>query len=442
MAARPLSAWRASVHPTARSLAAALRIPRTGFVMECKRASPTEGVIRQAYDPVVVAREYVPFADAISVLTDEPFFQGSLEHLRAVREAVDLPVLCKDFVVDPYQVYEAREAGADAILLMLSVLDDEAYATCSAAAADAGIETLTEAHTGDELARAVLLGAPVIGINNRDLATLRVDLDTMRRLAPLVPADRVVIGESGIRSHADTRSLGALVDGLLVGTTLMRSGDPAHATRALVFGLTKVCGLTRPDDARSAWASGATHGGLIFAAESPRAVDEELAERVRASAPLRWVGVFVNESPARIAAMAHRLRLAAVQLHGEETAADVVALRPLLPSGCEVWKALRVRGNIPPVSSTGADRLLLDRWHPHVRGGTGESFDWSLLDGHGEKHRLILSGGLTPESVPAAESLGVAGLDVNSGVEEAPGIKSPGRMAAFLAARRGAGREH
>jgi len=206
--------------------------------------------------------------------------------------------------------------------------------------------------------------------------------------------------------------------------------------------MTKVCGLTRCEDAEAAWAAGATHGGLIFAPESPRCVDEETAARVRDAAPLRWVGVFVNDSPRRIAALAARLRLAAVQLHGDETAEDVAALRPLLPPGCEVWKAVRVQDALPGITSTGADLVLLDRWHPSVRGGTGERFDWSLLSGHADKNKLILSGGLTPESVAIAEAIGIAGLDVNSGVEDGPGIKSPGRLAAFFAARRGAGREY
>jgi indole-3-glycerol phosphate synthase/phosphoribosylanthranilate isomerase len=442
MRERPLASWRAAVRPSPRSFAAALRVPHTGFVMECKRASPSEGVLRDRYDPAAIAASYAPYADAISVLTDGPFFRGSHDHLRAVRSAVDVPVLCKDFVVDPYQVFEAREAGADAVLLMLSILDDDSYAACASAAAAAGIETLTEAHSGVELDRALALGAPVIGINNRDLSTLRVDLDTVRRLAPRMTRERLVICESGIRSHSDVRELGPLVDGFLVGTSLMRSTGLPHAVRALVFGMTKVCGLTRPEDAEAAWAAGATHGGLIFAAESPRAVDEATAERVRLAAPLLWVGVFVNDSPRRIAAIASRLRLAAVQLHGDETADDVAALRSLLPPGCEVWKAVRVRDEMPATGDTGADRVLLDRWHPSVRGGTGERFDWSLLAGGADKGRLILSGGLTPETVAAAETLGVAALDVNSGVEHSPGIKSPVRLAAFFAERRGTGREH
>ena len=438
----PLATLLADSRPAERSLAAALRGGRTGFVLECKRASPSEGLIRKDYDPAALAAAYAGYADAISVLTDEPFFQGSLDHLRAVRQSVSVPVLCKDFVVEPYQAFEARAYGADAVLLMLSVLDEPAYRECAAAANEAGLETVTEVHDERELDLALALGAEVIGINNRDLETLEVDLGTLRRLGPRVPADRVVLCESGIRTHSDVLELRGLVDGFLVGTSLMRQPDLSAAVRRLVYGITKVCGLTRPEDARAAARAGATHGGLVFAAESPRRVTEEAARVLRDAAPLEWVGVFVNETPDRTAELADRLCLAAVQLHGEETRDDVGLLRRLLGKRCEIWKAVRVRDVIPRVEDTGADRLLLDTWQPDRRGGTGVRFDWSVVQRHPQRDRLVLSGGLAPDVAGAAERLGVWGLDVNSGVEESPGVKSPRRLEAFFAARRGLGRNH
>jgi indole-3-glycerol phosphate synthase/phosphoribosylanthranilate isomerase len=324
---------------------------------------------------------------------------------------------------------------------MLSVLDEASYRDCVAAAAESGIATLTEVHSDDELEVALRTGAPVIGINNRDLTTLRVDLDVTRQLARLVPADRVVICESGIRSHAEVRRLAPLVDGFLVGTSLMRATVLPEAVRALVFGMTKVCGLTRPEDARAAFEAGATHGGLIFAPGSPRRVTVDQAAVVRQAAPLRWVGVFVNERAEVVADYARRLGLAAVQLHGDESRTDIAALRPALPRGCDVWKAVPVIDRIPMVADTGADRVVLDAASPAQRGGTGARWDWSLLADHPDLDRLVLAGGLTPELATAAEATGVGGLDVNSGVEERPGIKCPVRLAAFFQARRGLGRE-
>lgn len=437
------------IAPSDRSLAAALRRPRTGFILECKKASPSEGIIREKYNPAAIAAVYSPFADAVSVLTDEPFFHGSLAHLEAVRSATPAPVLRKDFVVDPYQVVEARAHGADAVLLMLSVLDDAGYRECAATAREVGIETLTEVHSEAELDRVLTLGAPVIGINNRDLRTLQIDLATTARLAPRVPADRVVVCESGIRTHLDVVAHRDQVDAFLIGTTLMRSALLDRAVRQVIHGHTKVCGLTRAEDARAAWEAGATHGGLIFAAESPRRVEVDHAAAVMRGAPLEWVGVFVNEALDHVVRTAGRLGLAAVQLHGDESSAQVAALRTHLPPEVEVWKAVRVRDRESleadlsmQGAAASADRVVLDTFREGQRGGTGERFDWSVLAAFPAVRldRVVLGGGLTPEVAAQAETTGVWGLDVSSGVESEPGKKDHDLVRAFLAARRGTGR--
>jgi indole-3-glycerol phosphate synthase / phosphoribosylanthranilate isomerase len=441
MQAAPLDTFRAGLEPSDRSLEQALLVPRTGFILECKRASPSRGLLRQDFDPAAHAADYAWAADAISVITCQRGFQGRLDYLGQVRAAVDVPVLCKDFVVDPYQVYEARRHGADAILLMLAVLDDAGYRACRAAADEVGLDALTEVHDEAELERALALDARVIGVNNRDLKTLTLDLTTTERLAPRVPADRVCVTESGVFSHQDVLRLRGLADAFLVGSSLMERADLPRATRELVTGRFKVCGLTRPDDARAAWAAGATWGGLILADESPRRVDETRAAEVRAAEPgLRWVGVFVNERPSEVARLAATLGLSAVQLHGEEDQLYVGGLRRLLPADCAVWKAWRVGDRIPRLGETGADRLVLDARAPGARGGTGQRFDWSLLDGHPERDQLVLAGGLSPDNAAEADGQGTWALDVNSGVEDAPGIKNGAKLRAFAAALRGRGR--
>jgi len=439
-AARPLAGFAGALVPSRRSLEEALRRPRTGFILECKGASPSQGVLREGIDLDAVIAAYAPHADAVSVLTDERYFGGSFARLRSLAAGLHAPVLCKDFVVEPYQVFEARHHGADAILLMLSVLGDEEYRDCAAVAGRLGLDVLTEVHAAAELDRAIALGARIIGINNRDLRTLEVDLAVTERLAPRVPGDRVVVAESGIGTHADTRRLRHLVDGFLVGTALMRQPDLAHATRALVHGYTKVCGLVRPADAAAAAALGATHGGMILARESPRYVEPSGRAELRAAAGFRWVGVFVNAPVEEVAAVAADLDLAAVQLHGEETRDAIVTLREQFAGRREVWKAIRVRDRVPRVDEVGADRLVLDTYAPGARGGTGRRFDWRLLADYPDLGRVLLGGGLTPEAVAAAEAVGAWGLDVNSGVERRPGEKDPTLLAAFLDARRGAGR--
>ena len=223
-----------------RSLAAALRTrngqsrsPQPALIMECKAASPSRGTIRSDYDPASLATQYAPYAAAVSVLTEPDRFNGSFDDLATVREVVDVPVLCKDFIVDEVQVLAARSLGADAVLLMLSVVPDDVYRELAELAHSLGMEVLTEVSTPEEMHRAAALGAEVIGINNRDLRTLETDLARTEEMAPLAPAGVVLIGESGVGAPDDVRRLSGLVDALLVGSSLSGAPDPAEAARDL-----------------------------------------------------------------------------------------------------------------------------------------------------------------------------------------------------------------
>ena len=435
---RPLADLLEGLGPSDRDFEAALRHQRPAFILEIKPASPSRGLIRAASELDAVIGAYRGFATAVSVLTDPRFFGGSFELLSRVRAGLFQPVLCKGFILDAYQVVEARRAGADAVLLMLSLLDDVQYRAAADLAGRLRMAVLTEVHSGSEMNRATALGARIIGVNNRDLRTLGVDLAVTERLAPLAPAPAIVISESGIGSPADVRRLAPIVDGFLVGSAPMASADPEMTTRALIFGPTKVCGLTSPDDAAAAWELGATHGGLVFAADSPRAVTVAAARPIRAAAGLRWTGVFVNEPASRVAAIANDLGLQAVQLHGDEDTSYAVQLRAKLSPETEIWKAVPVGSVAPPPTDRAFDRRLLDRADPGRRGGTGRTFDWGLLAGLADPDHCILSGGLTPANAAAAAATGISFLDVSSGVERAPGRKDYPTMARFFAARRAA----
>ena len=223
-----------------RSFAAALRTrsgqgrsPQPALIMACKAASPSRGTIRSDYDPASLAAQYAPYAAAVSVLTEPDRFNGSFDDLAAVREVVDVPVLCKDFIVDEVQVLAARSLGADAVLLMLSVVPDDVYRELAELAHSLGMEVLTEVSTPQEMYRASALGAEVIGINNRDLRTLETDLARTEEMAPLAPAGVVLVGESGVGAAEDVRRLSGLVDALLVGSSLSGAPDPAEAAREL-----------------------------------------------------------------------------------------------------------------------------------------------------------------------------------------------------------------
>jgi indole-3-glycerol phosphate synthase len=208
---------------------------RVSLIAEVKHASPSKGVLIEPFDPVALGRTYAASgAAAVSVLTDSRFFQGHLDHLRAVRAAVALPVLRKDFVIAPYQVYEGRAAGADAILLIAAALSDSQLADLHALACSLGIAALVEVHQADELERALAVGPRLLGINNRNLKTFRVSLETTAQLAPLVPSGVTLVAESGILTGEDVRRMGALgAHAVLVGEALLRAADIGAKVREL-----------------------------------------------------------------------------------------------------------------------------------------------------------------------------------------------------------------
>ncbi|MBI2469970.1 MAG: indole-3-glycerol phosphate synthase TrpC [Planctomycetes bacterium] len=206
------------------------------IIAEIKKASPSLGIIREDFNPVEIARIYeTNGAAAISVLTDEKFFQGSLSYLTGVKKSVNLPVLRKDFIVDPYQIYEARSAGADAILLIAALLSWEEMQRYLDLASELGMECLVEVHSETELKMVLKTNARIIGINNRDLATFKTDLETTLRLKPMIPAEKIVVSESGIKSRVDVEKLMEEgVDAILVGETLMKSDDISAKLRELL----------------------------------------------------------------------------------------------------------------------------------------------------------------------------------------------------------------
>ncbi|WP_431222308.1 bifunctional indole-3-glycerol-phosphate synthase TrpC/phosphoribosylanthranilate isomerase TrpF [Serratia sp. L9] len=424
---QPLASFQNEIEPSTRGFYHALQGARTAFILECKKASPSKGLIRENFDPVEIASVYRDFASAISVLTDEKYFQGSYDFLPLVSQTVTQPVLCKDFMIDPYQVYLARYYQADAILLMLSVLNDEQYRQLAAVAHSLNMGVLTEVISEEELQRAIQLEARVIGINNRDLRDLSIDLDRTRTLAPRVPHGVTVISESGINNYRQIRELSRYANGFLIGSALMSEPHLRSAVRRVILGDNKVCGLTRPQDAAAAYQAGANYGGLIFVGRSPRCLDIARAREVTAGAPLKYVGVFCDAALDTVVQTAESLGLFAVQLHGAEDQAYISALRAKLPTGCQIWKALSVKDHLPARDLQHVERYLLD----NGAGGTGERFDWSVLQGQ-TLDNVMLAGGLSADNCVDAAQLGCAGLDFNSGVESQPGIKDAARLDAVF----------
>ncbi|MCA9506918.1 MAG: bifunctional indole-3-glycerol-phosphate synthase TrpC/phosphoribosylanthranilate isomerase TrpF, partial [Myxococcales bacterium] len=282
--------------PSANNFFQALEQSPVAYICEIKQASPSLGLIRKDVNVLDVAKLYSPFADAISVLADEKYFLGSLENVLSVSHKKYAPLLCKDIVVSPWQIYQARRYGADAVLLMLSVLDDDNYRACEKIACDLKMAVVCEVHDEEEMKRANQLKAKIIGINNRNLKTLEVDVNTTERLLNLAWKDALIISESGFATHRQIYRYKDKVKGFLVGTSLMRQERIDRALRELIFGRVKICGLTNAYDAKIAYDNGAYYGGLNFSPLSQRCISVDEARSIIDGSPLSYGGIFVNQS--------------------------------------------------------------------------------------------------------------------------------------------------
>jgi indole-3-glycerol phosphate synthase/phosphoribosylanthranilate isomerase/anthranilate synthase/indole-3-glycerol phosphate synthase/phosphoribosylanthranilate isomerase len=402
-------------------------VPSVKLIAEVKRASPSKGLLAPHLDPVEVARTYESNgAAAISVLTEPHFFLGSPDFLTAIKHEVGLPVLRKDFIFDDYQVYEARAWGADAILLICAILDDSQLSMLLDTARRLGMRCLVEVHSVEETRRAVAAGAQIIGVNSRDLVTFEMHPNLIRELRPLIPADRLVVAESGIHSPADARRLARSdIQAMLVGESLVISPDIPAQMRSLLQGANedvqvKICGLRAHEHARAAIDAGADMLGLIFYEPSHRYIQPSdaraLVDSIRSEhSTADFVGVFVNREADFINDVAEQAGLQYVQLHGDET-----------PEFCRLIHRPVIKGLRPndlqdssrlSAFQESSWRILLDTPTEHW-GGSGETHNWELARSLAQTTPILLAGGLTPENVALAiHQVRPWGVDVSSGVE-------------------------
>ena len=377
----------------------ALAKPGLGAIAEFKRRSPSMGDIRPDARVEDVVRRYATNgATAISVLVDEQF-AGTVDDLRAARATTDVPLLAKGFFSTEEHVRELKDAGADAVLLILRDLDDETTTRLLAYAAELGMDALVEAHDADELQRAMAIDAPVIGINARDLATFEIDLRGQLRLVAQAPKDRIVIAESGVHTRAQGAAAElAGADAVLVGTSLMKADDPGAKLRdLLVRPLVKVCGLTRQEDVDAAVDAGADLLGFIHVEASPRRSDEVLDVPDTHLA----VSVFVEET--------------------RETPADLIQFYPDRGTGVRGREALLLRDGVQ------VGTLLDQPWDEH------DALHWSRAAE--AKGRIVLAGGLGPENVrDAIAAVRPWAVDASSSLESEPGVKDHARVRAYVEA--------
>jgi len=443
---------QAAQRPAPRDLLQALKSQsQIRLIAEVKRASPSKGMLAPHLDPVELARTYeANGAAVISVLTEPHFFLGSPQYLTAIKEAVGVPVLRKDFIVDEYQVYEARAWGADAILLICAILDDRQLSHLLHVAHEQHMHCLVEVHSREEAQRAIDAGAAIIGVNSRDLVTFQMNPYLIRELRQMIPADRVVVAESGIHTAADARRLARYdVQAMLVGESLVVSNDIPAQMHILLQGANqstqvKICGLRAPEHIDIAVEAGADMLGLVFYEPSHRYIQpqqvlpllrasESFAHPNKGQATPDLVGLFVNKDADFINEVVEEAGLQFVQLHGTET-----------PEFCQqikrpVIKALHMHSeadlDLVREYKDAAWRLLLDTPTPDW-GGTGVTHDWRTAQRAAQISRILLAGGLTAENVATAiQQVRPWGVDVSSGVETNK-QKDPAKIEAFIQAVR------
>ena len=446
------------------------------FICEVKKASPSKGIIAEDFPYLEIAKEYeMVGAAAISVLTEPDFFLGSPQYLKEIAEAVQIPVLRKDFIIDEYQIYEAKLWGASAILLIAAILDDETMARFHKLADSLGLSCLVEAHDETEVLRAVNIGARIIGVNNRNLKDFTVDVNNSIRLRKLVDDSVIFVSESGLGTAADIQRLrDNKIHAALMGESFMRSNDKIaklaelygpirpkysihnnterdrfgtedtsnievpsaptidEATQSSYEVKVKFCGIIQEDTVPVLLETQPDYVGFVFApskrqvtVEQAQSITKSLQDSVNPTSGNKCcsrVGVFVNETIRTIVEIAKAVPLSVVQLHGDETIAYIESLRIHLEEEqlgfIQIWKAVQVqtKEDIMQWEQAPIDGLVVDAYSKTTRGGTGQTVDWSLLEGI--QMPYYLAGGIGLHNVARAiRRLQPYGLDMSSSLE-------------------------
>lgn len=462
---------------------AALRQQDFNFICEVKKASPSKGIIAEHFPYLDIAKEYeVAGAAAISVLTEPDFFKGDKKYLQEIASTVKIPVLRKDFIIDEYQIYQAKVWGASAILLICACLDVPTLTKFRELADSLGLSSLVEAHDEHEVQMAIDCGARIIGVNNRNLKDFTVDVQNSVRLRNLVQDDVIFVSESGLETPEDIQVLRDNNIGVaLMGETFMRSPNKVEKL-AYLYGPTyytpkvKMCGISKVETIPAVVEAKPDYMGFVFApskrqvtVDQAKTLVEELhkqygnrysREEVQCSndvvqdgavigavhegtltstenasptlihqEAIKTVGVFVNETLDNLVSIATEANLDVVQLHGDEDEAFIQSLKER--TNVEVWKAVQIRSaaDAETWSDSSADMLLFDAYHKDERGGTGEVFDWSCLDEF--ERPFMLAGGIDSTNVARAiRTVRPYGIDISSGIET-DGVKDDEKIKAF-----------
>lgn len=408
--------YRKKKHPiktrqelSTRNFKAAIMGKRLSLIAEVKKASPSEGMIsKKGFFPIKIAKKYERYgADAISVLCDKKFFHGDLNHLQNVSKNTSrTPLLCKDFIIDEYQIYEARSYGADAILLIAAILTDQQISKFARIAKSLKMDAICEVHTLEELKRVLRLPVEIIGINNRDLNIFKTDISTTLKLARRIPNNKVIVSESGFSSKEDVAKVRGKANAILVGTALMKSGDISEFTDKKL----KVCGIRTLKEAEFCEKLGVDSIGLNFVPTSKRSISQEKAATICKNVQnITKVGIFQDQPLSKVNKIASSLNLDFIQLSGYEPVSFVKkCCRPVIKtisvqSKSDIQKAQKF---IPYVAY-----IILDSSLP----GSGKPITVNLKNAN---YPFLLAGGISPENAKKLiKKINPLGIDVASGVE-------------------------
>lgn len=457
---------------------AALRQQDFNFICEVKKASPSKGIIAEHFPYLEIAKEYeLAGAAAISVLTEPEFFKGSKQYLQDIAAAVNIPVLRKDFIIDEYQIYQAKIWGASAILLICACLDVSALTRFRQLADSLGLSALVEAHDAEEVQMAIDCGARIIGVNNRNLKDFTVDVNNSVRLRNLVDDDVIFVSESGLETPEDIQVLRNNHIGVaLMGESFMRAPNKIEKLAYLYGSIyykpaVKICGISKIETIPAIVEAKPDYMGLVFAPSKRQVTVAEAKELVlelrrkesayiniaaqawsqqvkesdavdlngndtngsdveHASQRIKTVGVFVNETIENIVSAVDIAGLDVVQLHGDEDETFIQVLKE--KTTADIWKAVQVcnADDAKAWLDSAADMLLFDAYHEDERGGTGHSFDWTSLDT--VERPFMLAGGIDATNVARAiRTVRPYGIDISSGVE-IEGRKDTQQISAFM----------
>ncbi len=405
----PLKRLTKDILPSTRNFASAISGKGLSFIAEIKKASPSNGIIaNRRFSPVAIANQYEQDgANAISVLCDTKFFSGSLTHLKNVaKNTIKTPLLCKDFIIDEYQIYEARKNGADAVLLIAAILTEEQITRFMTIATLLRMASVCEVHTLKELKAVLNTSATIIGINNRDLHTFTINIGTTEELARHIPKDKIIISESGFASKKDVDRVRPLVNAILIGTALMKG----RSIRTLARTKIKICGVRSVQEAQFCQTLGVDFIGLNFVPTSKRCISITTARAIcRVAHKIATVGIFQNQSIATVNRLAKTLNLDYIQLSGNEPLSFVQhCCRPVI-------KTISIK--------TKQDVKMSKQFLPHVAHllfdsptpGSGKLIPVTLKN---ISFPFLLAGGVSPENVKnLVENCHPFGIDVASGVE-------------------------